>query len=62
MLKLLEGGRQAIQMFYGIHDWVKLLHCPPIDVALNIVDFGLYLVHAKVGRQGWGAQHAGAGG
>lgn len=41
MSKVLEAGREGIKMAYAALGLDGLFHSPPIDVALNIVDFAL---------------------
>ena len=50
IMSLLDDGRTAVKRYYEAMGWGKLLLCPPIESALNIVDFGLFWIHHEVGK------------
>ena len=41
MMQLLEASREVMTKIYRDLAWSDFLHSPPIDVALNLVDFSL---------------------
>lgn len=54
MKGLLEASKKDMELAYQVFGLTRLLHAPPIDAALNLVDMALHLVHYKVWRQGVG--------